>query len=144
MNMNILKIAPLLLLLSGCSILQPMPSGRSAQAPTADQTRLAGALRNYRLPDRSIPPTPHPDPAVDAAIRSMFTVAENQQLIFDGSRAAEGDVIVGRMGHTDRMLLGLNVYPLSGQVAFRDVTDWKLADMSEGTRMRQRFLNALK
>jgi len=142
--MKILNIAPLLLLLIGCSIIEPMPGGRSAAPPTAAQMRLASVLSKYRLPDRSIPPSPHPDPVVDAAIRSIFAIAENQKLIFDGSRAAEGDVIVGRMGATDQMLVGLNVYPLFGRVAYRDVTKWKATDMSEGTRMQRQFLNALK
>jgi len=142
--MKIAKIAPLLLLLSGCSIIEPTPGGRSDNAPTAGQMRLATALRSYRLPDRSIPPTRHPEPMVDAAIKSMFTIAEHQKLIFDGSRAEEGDVIVGRMGTADQMLVGLNVYRLWGKVAYRDVTNWKLADMSEATRMQRQFLSALK
>jgi hypothetical protein len=138
-------IALILILLTGCSILDPVPGGRTTGAgPTPAQVRLMGSLRDYRLPTRSIPPSQHSDPTVDAAIKSIFSVAESQKLIFDGSRATEGDVIVGRFGATDQMLVGLNLYSSSGRVAFTDVHQWKASDMSEGTRMRQRFLSALK
>ena len=141
--MKILKFAPLLFFLGGCSILEPTPGGRSANAPTAEQWRLASLLRTYRLSEQSIPPTPHPNPVVDAAIKSMFSVAEKQKLVFDGSRASDGNVIVGRRGATDQMLVGLNVYPVADKVAYRDVTNWKLADVSEGTSMQRQFENAL-
>ena len=74
----------------------------------------------------------------------MLRIAAGQGLIFDGSRAAEGSVIVGRMGSTDQMLLAIAVYPKAGRIAMQDVYKWKASDMSEGYRMRQRFLNALR
>ncbi|MBI5773083.1 MAG: hypothetical protein HZA89_04980 [Verrucomicrobia bacterium] len=143
-HMRILTFSFLLFLVGGCSIIDPTLGGRSAEKPTEAQMRLAGTLNNYRLPEQSIPPTQHPDSAVDAAINAMSRIAQQQHLIFDGSRATEGYVIVGRMGSTAQMLLGLNVYPVAGRVGFRDVTNWKMSDISEGKQMRQRFLNALK
>lgn len=106
--------------------------------------RLLSVLRDYRLPAQSVSPTRNADPQVDAAIQSMRKNAEEQGLIFDGARASEGTVIVGRMGSADQMLVAISVYSVSGRVAIQDVHQWKAADMSEGARMRERYLSSLR
>jgi hypothetical protein len=74
----------------------------------------------------------------------MQRIATDEGLIFDGSRTADGTVIVGRMGSTDQMVLAIAVYAKDGGVAMQDAYDWKLSDMSEGNRMREHFLNTLR
>ena len=140
--MRTLFIIPLVMLLAGCSILEPMPP--SAGEPTPVQMSLASLLQSYRLPSQSIPPSTNPDPQADAAIHSMQRIAAMQGLIFDGARAAEGTVIVGRMGSTDQMTVAIAVYPKAGRVAMQDAYNWKVSDMSEGTRMRKHFLDTLR
>jgi hypothetical protein len=139
--MKTLFIIPFVSLLVGCSILEPMPP--SAE-PTPVTMNLASILQGYRLPSQSITPSTNPDPHVDAAIHSMQRIAASQGLIFDGSRAAEGTVIVGRMGSTDQMVVAIAVYPKAGRVAMQDAYNWKASDMSEGTRMRGHFLDTLR
>ena len=74
----------------------------------------------------------------------MQRIAADEGLIFDGSRAADGTVIVGRRGSADQMVLAIAVYPKAGRIAMQDVYNWKASDMSEGFRMRQRFLDTLR
>jgi hypothetical protein len=139
--MKTLLIIPVIMLLAGCSILEPMPD--SGQ-PSPVQLSLSGLLQGYRLPAQSIPSSTNSDPQVDAAIHSMQRIATDEGLIFDGSRAADGTVIVGRTGSTDQMVLAIAVYPKDGRVAMQDAYNWKASDMSEGFRMRQRFLQTLR
>ena len=139
--MKTLVILSLLVLLNGCSVFEPIPRGSE---PSPTHMRLLAVLRDYRLPSHSLPPTRNADPQVEAAIRSMQTKAEEQGLVFDGSRASEGTVIAGRMGSTDQMLVAVAVYSVSGRVAIQDVHQWKASDMSEGARMRERYLSSLR
>lgn len=139
--MRIFFVIPIMFLLGGCSLLEPMPKGSQ---PSQIQMSLSGMLQSYRLPPESIPPFTHNDLQVNAAIQSMQKVASAQSLIFDGSRAAEGTVVVGRMGGNDQMVLAIAVYSQAGRVAMQDVHDWKTADNSQGFQMRERFLNTLR
>jgi hypothetical protein len=139
--MKILFLVPVVILIGGCSMLEPMRRGGQ---PTPVQMSLSGVLQSYRLPPQSIPPAINSDPQVDAAIHAMQTIAAGQGLIFDGSRAAQGTVIVGRMASTDQMVLAIAVYAKAGRIAMQDAYKWKASDMSEGFRMRQRFLNSLR
>jgi hypothetical protein len=139
--MKAFLFVPVVMLLGGCSILEPMPD--SGQ-PTPIQLNLSDLLQDYRLPAQSIPPSTNSDPQVDAAIHSMQRIATVEGLVFDGSRTAEGTVIVGRMGSADQMVLAIAVYPKDGRVAMQDAFNWKLSDMSKGNRMRDRYLNALR
>ncbi len=134
-------IVPIVMLLAGCSIIDPMPESRD---PSPVQLSLSGMIRTYRLPSQSIPPSTNNDPQVDAAIHSMQRIAADEGLIFDGSRAADGTVIVGRMGSTGQMVLAMAVYPKTGRIAMQDVYQWKATDMSEGFKMRERFLETLR
>jgi len=126
---------------SGCSLLyERVPTGRD---PSAVQTMLFGALNHYALPSKSIAPPPNKDSQVDAAIHSMQNVAEDQGLVFDGSRATEGIVIVGRMGTAGTMILAVAVYAVGNRVAMEDVSQEKAPDVSAAARMRKQFMGTL-
>ena len=129
------------LLPSGCALLYDrVPSGRD---PSAAQTMLFHALDHYALPPRSIAPTPNKDSHVDAAIHSMQKVAEDQGLVFDGSRATQGIVIVGRMGSAGPMILAVAVYSVGNRIAMEDVSREKAPDISAAARMRKQFMGTL-
>ena len=96
--------------------------GSSAGAGTGggqmDQhVRLITAMRDYQLPAQPVPPARHADPQVDAFLQKMMAVAARQGLMFDGRRAAEGIVIVGRNGQSGKpILIGVSVFNKAGRV----------------------------
>ena len=138
--MRITLILPVVLLLAGCSLLRPMPEARQ---PSPVQISLSRTLYSYHMPAQSIPPAANRDPQVDAAIHSMQRIATAQGMIFDGSRAGEGTVFVGREGSAGQMVLAIAVFPEAGRVAMQDVYQWRASDMSAGFHMRKKFLETL-
>ena len=129
------------ILSSGCSLLyERVPTSRN---PSAVQSTLFAALDHYTLPFTSIAPTPNRDPYVDASIHSMQKVAEAQGLVFDGSRATDGIVIVGRMGTVGPMILAVAVYAVGSRVAMEDVLQEKAPDGAAAARMRRQFEGTL-
>ena len=102
-------------------------------------------LVNYQLPAQSTPPAArHADPQVDSVLQKMMAVAKQQGLIFDGSRSAEGIVVVGRAGKSGKpMLVAIAVYPKAGRVAMQDTMTSNGADYRDATQMKERYLNAL-
>lgn len=112
---------------------------------TAQMDALAGVSflsRDYRLPESDIPATQHDDSGVLSVIRGLQRRANQQDLIFDGSKAGEGVVVVGKQGNHDQMLLILHVYRTpDGGFAWRDLHSWNGADMRAGMKMRDRFFS---
>jgi hypothetical protein len=114
-------------------------------ASMSPQARLMSVLRDYQLPAQSVPAGRHADAQVDGVIQKMMSVASQQGLTFDGSRAAaEGIVVVGRPGKSGKpMLVAVAVYPKSGRVAMQDASTANGLDYRDAEQMKQRYLNAL-
>ncbi len=117
---------------------------RAGTAPPSQEGRLIAALSGYRLPPTSVPPTRNTDDNVNRAIAGMARVAASQGLTFDGGRANEGLVFVGRQGQGGPMVLALVVYPKNGWVASQDEVYANGLDVPEAQRMRNGFMAALK
>jgi len=123
---------------------RPDAGSTSAGGVTSEQVRLMTVLRDYQLPAQSVPPARHADPQVDSVLQKMMAVANQQGLIFDGSRAAEGVIVVGRPGKSGKpMLVGVAVYPKSGRVAMQDTMMANALDNRDAERMKERYLSAL-
>ena len=120
-------------------------SGSSAAAaPSGDeQGKLMTVLQGYQLPAQSIAPTVNPDQDVQRAIVRMSQIAQSQGLVFDGSRARDGIVVVGKQGSSGPILLALSIYKKQGRVAMQDTSFAKGMDFREGMQMKERFLNEL-
>ena len=107
--------------------------------------RLLTAMRDYQLPAQPVPPARHADPQVNSFLPKMMSVAAQQGLIFDGSRAAEGIVIVGRNGRESGkpILIGVSVFNKGGRVMMQDTTQSNGLDFKEAQRLKERYLDAL-
>ena len=101
------------------------------------------ALQGYQLPSASVAPTMNPDPDVQQAIMRMSQIAPSQGLIFDGTRANEGIIIVGKPGSAGPILLALSVYKTQGRVATQDCSFAKGTDFREGMKMKDQFFSQL-
>jgi hypothetical protein len=139
-------IGVMFLIGAGC---QSDTSSIPSEPPAAKQVspdqhgKLMGALEGYQLPAQSIAATSHPDPAVQQVIVRMSQIAQSQGLVFDGSRANEGIVIVGKQGSGYPILLAVSVYNTPRGVATQDTSRSNGLDYREGMKMKERFFGAL-
>ena len=129
--------------LSGCESTGPS-AGAASSATSPDQHgKLMAVLQGYQLPTQSVAPTANPDPDVQQVIVRMGEVARSQGLVFDGSRANQGIVVVGKQGTGGPILLALSVYKTQGRVATQDTSASNGLDFSEGMKMKDRFFSRL-
>jgi hypothetical protein len=150
---KVIVAAFLVLCVAGCG---SSPSSESPAAAASSGSggggvmeqhgRLIAVLRDYQLPAQSVPPPArHPDPQVDAFLPKMMSVAQQQGLVFDGTRAAsDGIVVVGRPGKSGKpILIAVAVYTKGGRVAMQDTTQSNGLDMREADQVKERYLGAL-
>jgi hypothetical protein len=106
---------------------------------------LLAFSQGYALPEHNVVPTEHADSEIAAISSAMQGIAKRQGLVYDGHKAHEGFVAVGKEGSNGQLILILKLYRASnGRIAFQDTHLWNGADMSQGMKMRSTFLSALK
>ena len=125
----------------------PPPATAAAAPPLADAASASLALltlvRNYELPPRSVDPTPHRDDPVASIIRQLHEFADDHGLIFDGRRAAQGLVVIGRAGQIDDVIVGLAVYRGRGRLGIQQLPQWAPADDDAGQAMHRQLTTAI-
>ena len=128
------------LILSACSALQGPPSPDLF----GKQIALSLLLKKHPLPNTSNKAALHADPEINLAVAHVREVTLSQGLIFDGSKATEGIVVIGRHSEGNSMLVGLQFYRVpDGRVAFTDVTHSSGNNFAEAMAMKSRLLRCL-
>ena len=112
---------------------------------TPEQMSLLAFSQGYALPEHNVAPTAHTDREIATITSAMQGIAKTQGLVYDGHKATEGFVAVGKDGANGQMILILKLYRASNRrIAFQDTHLWNGADLYQGMTMRSKFLSALQ
>lgn len=122
----------------------PPPEQGGPPDLTGEDVKLKEALRDYKLPSRSVPPAPSSEVEMELAFNKMAVIATDQKLIFDGTRASRGLIVVGKQGANGPMIVGVAIVPKGGYVAMLDVPIYDERDTVEAEKMHEAYITAVK
>ena len=127
--------------------IDPPPATAAISPPLTDASSASLALltlvRNYELPPRSVDATPHRDAPVDNIIRQIQDFADAHGIIFDGRRAAQGLIVLGRPGDVDDVLIALAIYHSPARLGIQQLPTWAPADDDRGQAMHRALMTAI-
>lgn len=81
---------------------------------------------------------------MELAFNKMAVIATDQKLIFDGTRASRGLIVVGKQGANGPMIVGVAIVPKGGYVAMLDVPIYDERDTVEAEKMHEAYITAVK